>query len=47
MMNKEQDRMNPGIESDVFDQLLEMVRRFTEERLMPAEALVEETDYIP
>lgn len=47
MMNKEQDRMNPGIESDVFDQLLEMVRRFTEERLMPAEALVEETDDIP
>ncbi|HBL92366.1 MAG TPA: acyl-CoA dehydrogenase [Hyphomonas sp.] len=39
--------MNPGIESDVFDQLLEMVRRFTEERLMPAEALVEETDDIP
>ena len=39
--------MNSGIESDVFDQLLEMVRRFTQERLIPAEAIVEEADDIP
>ena len=39
--------MNSGIESDVFDQLLEMVRRFTQERLIPAETIVEETDDIP
>ncbi|WP_084421632.1 acyl-CoA dehydrogenase family protein [Henriciella litoralis] len=39
--------MNVGIEKDVFDQLLETVRRFTQERLIPAEPVVEETDNIP
>lgn len=39
--------MNPGIDSDVFDQLLDTVQRFTQERLIPAEMEVEESDDIP
>ncbi|HIK64246.1 MAG TPA: acyl-CoA dehydrogenase family protein, partial [Henriciella marina] len=39
--------MNKGIDQDVFDQLLETVRRFTQKRLIPTETEVEETDNIP
>ncbi|MGM0585983.1 MAG: acyl-CoA dehydrogenase family protein [Pseudomonadota bacterium] len=37
----------PGIEEDVFDQLLDTVERFTRERLIPNEERVEEEDEIP
>ena len=38
---------NPGVDEDIFIQLLEAVRRFTRERLVPMEQTVEETDDIP
>lgn len=38
---------NPGIDNETFDQLLDIVERFTRERLLPAEDAVEENDEIP
>ena len=38
---------NAGIDQDIFEQLVDTVDRFTRERLLPAEELVEETDEIP
>ena len=38
---------NPGLDEDVFEQLLDTVKRFTRERLLPAEETVENTDDIP
>ena len=38
---------NPGIDDDIFQQLLDTVDRYTRERLIPAEEQVEENDEIP
>ncbi len=38
---------NPGIDDEIFAQLLDTVDRYTRERLIPAEETVEENDEIP
>ena len=39
--------VNPGMDSDVFDQFLDQLERYVRERLIPAEAEVIETDKVP
>jgi acyl-CoA dehydrogenase len=38
---------NPAVDEETFEQLLDVVTRFTRERLVPNEARVEEDDDIP
>lgn len=39
--------MSMGVDSEIFEQLVDIVERFTRERLIPAERSVEEEDAIP
>lgn len=39
--------MNPGMDTDVFDQFIEQLHRYVRERLVPAEKEIIETDRIP